>query len=372
MGFRRRDWKCLAVAFAVGLPVAVVGVSDAAAQVPVSYDGVDISNDGNIVAFATTAALLSQDGNGRFDVYVLDRRNRNLTLASVSVNGRSGNAASKAPSLSPDGGWVAFESNASNMVPGDGNGLSDVFLRDLSSGRTVKVSGAGPAAGNGDSAHPDVSRQGRYVAFASVATNLIAADTNGQRDVFRWRRSSGNTIRVSVNTNGKQGNLGSSLPSISDDGQRIGFATLADNWGQCPSLPGLNLSLAVRTVPARVLAIASYVDCSMSSHSWVIDEGLELSGNGTRVLASLGRAEEVSAGYGLHALDVSDDGRSLTLTWAIGGSDNHFSPYDAPSVSPEGALAAYFGEPDGFAEFRLTRTGDRHDELHPAAAVAWG
>ena len=76
MGFRRRDWKCLAVAFAVGLPVAVVGISDAAAQVPVSYDGVDISNDGNIVAFATTVALLSQDGNGRFDVYVLDRRNR--------------------------------------------------------------------------------------------------------------------------------------------------------------------------------------------------------------------------------------------------------------------------------------------------------
>ena len=133
------------------------GVSGAAAQVPVSYDGVDVSNDGSIVAFATTAALVSPDGNGRSDVYVLDRRNGNLTLASVSVNGRSGNAASRAPSLSPDGGWVAFESNASNLVSGDGNGLSDVFLRDLNSRATVKVSGgAGPAA-NGDSRHPDVS-----------------------------------------------------------------------------------------------------------------------------------------------------------------------------------------------------------------------
>ena len=96
---------------------------------------------------------------------------------------------------------MAFESNASNLVSGDGNGLSDVFLRDLNSRATVKVSGgAGPARERRQPPPRRLPRKGRYVAFASAATNLIAGDTNGQRDVFRWRRSSGDTILAPAST----------------------------------------------------------------------------------------------------------------------------------------------------------------------------
>jgi Tol biopolymer transport system component len=137
---------------------------------------------------------------------------------------------SKAPAISADGRWVAFESNSSNLVPRDDNHHRDVFMHDLRSGRTelVSVSDSG-LQGNGRSERPSVSGDGRWVAFESMASNLVPGDTNDHRDVFVHDMQTGSTQLVSVSGSGIQGNLGSDWASISDDGRRVAFETQATN-----------------------------------------------------------------------------------------------------------------------------------------------
>ena len=151
---------------------------------------------------------------------------------SVSSAGIQGNGASgaTAPSISADGRYVAFDSAASNLVAGDTNGYTDVFVRDRKLHKTtlVSVSSAGIQA-NGDSYSPSISANGRYVAFYSYASNLVSGDTNGYTDVFVCDRKLHKTYRVSVSTAGLQGNNSSDLPSISADGRYVVFASDASN-----------------------------------------------------------------------------------------------------------------------------------------------
>jgi Tol biopolymer transport system component len=134
------------------------------------------------------------------------------------------------PSISASGRFVAFESTASNLVPGDGNGTSDVFVRDRKRGKTrrASLSSAG-AEGNGSSHSASISADGRFVAFYSFASNLVAGDGNGFFDVFVRDRKSGKTRRVSVRSNGAEGNDHSFNPSISADGRFVAFDSGASN-----------------------------------------------------------------------------------------------------------------------------------------------
>jgi len=119
---------------------------------------------------------------------------------------------------------VAFDSAATNLVAGDTNDTHDVFVRDRQTGRTMRVSVASDGAqGNGHSFSPSISADGRYVAFYSYADNLVAGDTNSCYDVFVRDRQTGRTTRVSVASNGKQGNGSSDYPSISADGRYVPF-----------------------------------------------------------------------------------------------------------------------------------------------------
>src|SRR5690349_24424525 len=144
-------------------------------------------------------------------MYVRDTRTGATTLESVGVDGGPGDGHSVEASLSGDGRWLAFTSDATNLVEGDTNGKLDVFLRDRQSGRTVLVSVArdgGPSDDGSDVAA--VSDDGRHVAFFSGVTNLVAGDTNGVEDVFVRDRVAGATIRASVRTDGKQAQGGDS------------------------------------------------------------------------------------------------------------------------------------------------------------------
>jgi Tol biopolymer transport system component len=134
---------------------------------------------------------------------------------SVSSAGEQGDEDSQRPSVSADGRFVAFESPATDLVAGDTNGMDDVFVHDrkLLTTERVSVSSAGEQ-GNGYSSAPSISADGRFVAFASYATDLVAGDTNGAYDVFVRDRQAGTTERVSVSSGGEQGNLNSSSPDL--------------------------------------------------------------------------------------------------------------------------------------------------------------
>lgn len=185
-----------------------------------------VSDDGNFVAFQSAASnLVLSDVNGHLpDIFFKDRGTSNTWLASVTSAGVQGNSGSIAPNLSADGRYVAFESLASNLVVGDTNNAWDVFVHDRLAGTTVRVSvGAGGVQGDADSRRASISADGRFVAFASEATNLVAGDTNGVSDVYLRDLLAGTTTRVSLSTGGAQGDGASLWASVSGDGRYVAF-----------------------------------------------------------------------------------------------------------------------------------------------------
>ena len=190
-----------------------------------------ISNDGRFVAFESVASnLVTGDTNRRKDIFVHDRQSGQTTRVSVATGSQEGNGDSGSPAISSDGRFAAFESTGSNLVTGDGNGRKDIFVHDRQSGETTRISvTTGGVEGNGDSGSPAISSDGRFVAFESVASNLVTGDGNGRKDIFVHDRQSGQTTRVSVATGGQESNGDSSSAAISSDGRFVAFESLASN-----------------------------------------------------------------------------------------------------------------------------------------------
>ena len=188
-----------------------------------------ISADGRYVSFYSVAStLVPGDTNGGFDVFVRDLRGRTTTRVSVSSSGTQANDWSFDHAISANGRYVTYYSYASNLVPGDSNGVSDVFVHDRRTGTTtrVSVSDAG-AQGNAESRYPSISANGRYVGFGSPASNLVPDDTNGAFDVFVHDLRTGTTTRVSVSDAGVQGNAESFETAVSATGRYVAFTSSA-------------------------------------------------------------------------------------------------------------------------------------------------
>ena len=191
-----------------------------------------LSADGSCVAFVSFATnLVAGDTNGVGDIFVHDRTTGTTTRVSVSSAGVEADRTCSSPAISADGRYVAFWSGATNLVPGDTNGWTDVFVHDRVTGTTVRVSvdSNGAQAENGGSGKPSISADGRFVAFESNADNLVALDTNRQSDIFVHDLQAGTTIRVNVETSGRQADLGGLGASISADGTRVAFFSPATN-----------------------------------------------------------------------------------------------------------------------------------------------
>jgi Tol biopolymer transport system component len=195
-----------------------------------------ISADGRYVAFNSFATnLVAGDTNGATDVFLYDRTLAATTRVSVGPGGVQGdnNSVVFGQAVSNDGTRVAFESAATNLVAGDTNGAKDVFVRDRTAATTTRVSVDNTGAqANGESRVSAISGNGRYVVFESDATNLVANDNNGVTDIFVRDLTAGTTRRVSVTDNGAQANgasfaLGST--TISDNGAIIVFESDATN-----------------------------------------------------------------------------------------------------------------------------------------------
>ena len=208
-----------------------VSVSSDGAQGNETSEGPTLSADGRYVAFDSLASnLVAGDTNGGFDVFVHDRQTGTTDRVSVSSSGAQGNGYSWVPEISADGRYVAFGSLAANLVAGDTNGAEDIFVYDRQTGLTSRVSiRSDGVQGNDGSWSPVLSADGRFVVFHSYASNLVAGDTNSVADVFVHDRQTGLTNRVSVRSDGAQANLGSYHAAVSADGRYVAFDSMASN-----------------------------------------------------------------------------------------------------------------------------------------------
>jgi Tol biopolymer transport system component len=189
-----------------------------------------VSDDGRYVAFMSQATTFATgDNNGNFDVFLRDRVSATTTLISANSSGLPGNGTtgfgSALPSMSSDGRYIVFYSSASDLVAGDSNGVEDIFVRDLQAGTMQRVSvDSSGTQSNGMSLDPNISTDGRFVTFSSVATNLISGDTNAVQDVFVRDLAHNTTERVSVSSTGAQGDQNSAgRAAITTDGRLVAF-----------------------------------------------------------------------------------------------------------------------------------------------------
>lgn len=196
----------------------------------------ELSNTGRWLVFVSDASnLVPGDVNGQPDVFACNLRTGAIELVSLASDGAQADAASARPAISANGRFIAFESAATNLDPADGFAGVDIFVRDRRLGRTTLASGSAAGPVDGAASYPSLSASGRWIAFASAATNLVPGDTNGFIDVFRKNVRKGGVERLSVSSEGEQADGNSIQPSLSGRGRFALFATRASNILPVPS-----------------------------------------------------------------------------------------------------------------------------------------
>jgi Tol biopolymer transport system component len=192
--------------------------------------GPSISDDGRYVVFYSCTPFDIEVPALRMDIYRHDRLTHTTALVSRAHDDTAPNSFSTNPSLSADGRFVAFASCASDIVQNDVNGYCDIFVRDLDAGTTMLATPA-IAAGGADqhTTSPRISRNGQRVFYTSDATNLAVADTNAAGDVFVFDRGTQSVELVSANAQGGPANGHSFFADVTDDGSQVLFSSMANN-----------------------------------------------------------------------------------------------------------------------------------------------
>jgi len=211
--------------------VSRVSVSTHGAEGDGSSMWPSLSANGRHVAFQSRATtLVTGDTNAAIDVFVRDLETGVTERASVATDGTEGNGMSLRGSISADGRYVVFPSVATNLAQGKVTPLTDIFLRDRESRRTYPISiNSMGQYGGGSSDSPSISDDGRFVAYHSYADNLVLGDSNHRADIFLLDRQSGNTERIAVGSDGVETNEDSFAPRLSGNGRWIAFASRASN-----------------------------------------------------------------------------------------------------------------------------------------------
>jgi len=218
-------------------------------RVPVAGREPSVSGDGRYVAYASNSGrLANNDGNETYDVFRYDRRTGTTLLVSVGFQGSTPPGDSLQPSISADGSRIAFSSSGGDSLLPESTGPGpQVYLRDITAGTTERISaalGGGPADGTAEA--PSISADGRYVAFESVAGNLVGALGGGTSQVYRRDRQTGTTELVSVDSTGAPSRGGSGQAAISRDGRMVAFSSEASDL--VAGEPGVRLAaVALRT-----------------------------------------------------------------------------------------------------------------------------
>ena len=250
-----------------------ISVSSLGVEGTSASQGAALSGNGRYVVFSSDASnLVDGDTNSR-DIFVRDRQNGTTELVSVASDGTQANRPASFPAISGNGRFIVYESEADNLVPGDTNEASDIFCYDRQNGTTFLVSLTSDGSqANGDSFTPSTSSDGRYVTFTSLANNLVEGDTNGDRDVFVRDLQTGTTERISVSSEGVQGNsasggLGAGPGRISGDGRYVVFGSFAGSLTPDDNNLRDDVFLRDRTLGTTVRASVSGDGAEGNDHS---------------------------------------------------------------------------------------------------------
>ena len=299
-----------------------------------------VSADGRWITYYSEASnLVPGDTNGATDVFVTDRTTGVTTLVSTATDGTA-NGNSYSPSVSADGRWITYESHASNLVAGDTNGQADVFVTDRTTGVTTLISAGTDGPSDGDSYSASVSADGRWITYSSYASNLVAGDTNGQMDVFVTDRTTGVTTRVSAATDGTQANDGSNEPSVSADGRWITYYSDASNLVAGDTNGQMDVFVTDRTTGVTTL-ISAGTDGPANGDSYYAS----VSADG-RWITYGSYASNLVAGDTNGQADVFVTDRTTGVTTLISAGSDGPANSDSgdASVSADGRWITYFSD----------------------------
>lgn len=322
------------IAFTKGLPIERVSTaSDGTQGNQDSWMGA-ISPDGRHVAFYSSASNLITGDNGSNFIFIRDRLTNQTTRVSVASDGTKANGSSQQPAISSGGRYAAFCSFATNLVAGDNNGKSDIFVHDRNTGMTTRVS----VASNGTEANdynyaPSISADGRYIAFYSVASNLVSGDANGGGgDIFVHDMNTGETILVSLDSNGAQIGGGAFYegPAISGDGRYVAFES------------GGNIYVRDRQTNITIIA-------SVASDGTVANDASDqhvISSDGHYVaFTSVATNLVANDTNGVRDVFVHNlqTGETIRVSVATGGTEGNGAVpfYDRPAISADGRYISF-------------------------------
>jgi Tol biopolymer transport system component len=356
----RCRWSALGVAaFALSIPAA----AQAATTIRVAPQGVNpngpsqqpsLSADGRYVAFSSQASNFGPPvGTGRqWNVYVFDRLTGNTALISSGQGGAPANGSSTDPSISADGQVVAFASTATNLVPGTSKGVNEIFVR-VGGGPIRRLTvGFGGVEPDSDSSQPVVSANGRYVAFTSDADNLVAGDDNGVSDVFVFDLLTGTLYRVSVTSRGGQARGASYNPSISADGHLISFTSGARNLtrGLRKRIPNVFVH-DLNTGRTRLVSVSNRGKEQNASIAPPFTQFSDVSGDGRYVVFDSNATNLVAGDTNGHTDVFRRDtiaGRTILVSRNSRGTEGNNDSF-APVTSQDGSVTAFESFADNLA-----------------------
>lgn len=358
--FGFRSGVVLAVLLAA-LVLVAVGASaappSAVQRVNVAYDGglannegqggLACSADGRYVAFASGASnIIEGDANGRYDIFMRDMESQETTLVNVTVDG--GFAALGAVNyvqMTPDGRYVLFTSEDSNLVPGDTNGYGDVFVRDMVSQETTRVNTA--ADGTEANYHPNgdgsISDDGRLVVFGSGASNLFPGDANGRQDCIVKNLQTGAVTNISYAHDSGLGNGHSFYPTISGDGSKVAFISYATNM--VPGDVRTEANLFIRDLGTGAIERVDATTAGGESATEVDIANCDLDYTGRRVVFGSRQTEIVDVPVGVLSQVYLRDTESDETTVVARTVDANVSngQCNAPTITSDGRWVSFVG-----------------------------
>ncbi len=304
------------------------------------------ASSANNLALTSSNTPMVPSGFQRLDVYLRDRTNGTTTLVSVNFTGTNGGDGDSIPAgLSVDGRYALFESWADDVLPGDTNNVSDIFVRDLSNGITLLVSAKTNGSwANGASGSAVITPDGRYVAFSSVASDLVANDTNGIPDIFVRDLSTGTTILASPGATTVGTGSGSDSPEVTPDGRFIAFLSSATNL--------VAQATSSREVYLRDTLLGMTYLASVGAHDWITNNsmvyGHRLSDDGQYVAYQANSALAANSGFILRHNLAS----GLTDLVTSNAPGPLFAPQEVRTLdmTPDGRFVAFIARPDAILQ----------------------